>query len=370
MKILNLCPFGVPLYNDFGGIFGGREKVVIDLHRLMSSQGMDVTTLVRETDAGMFPDENTLVRPDEHFSRTSMELTLLSVIDHLKPTHIICHGEFPVLRILGEHGIHCMFIDHQMYYSINNLSWTHYFERVSVNKKLGGKMYDVSQFSVQKKKEVLRYRSGGKDCENFDGAIKLQFPTKELMEAKAQSVSGVPCFIGRFSVNKNISAAARWHKQKLITDFLIMSNSRNREEKVWESSIKTYRTIQEKTQFDVPRKQLIQNLASAPFSLITSPYESAGVAAFESLCLGVPILCSVMSNHSHASMEFVPPAFHNFAYCQIGTGDKISNPYFVRSCEGASVEMRAELRQAVLEYNSREKCVGSLTSKLNAMEPI
>lgn len=369
MKILNLCPFGVPLYNDLGGIFGGREKVVIEIHRLLRSQGVEIVTLVRQSDSRMFADEGTLVRPDEHFDRTKMELTLLSVIDAVSPTHIICHGEFPVLRVLVEHGIRCMFIDHQMYYSINNKSWEHYYGRVSENKKLGGSLYDVSDFSVMKKKEALEYRSGI-PYDLYDGSIRLQHPTQELMQASAQEATGVPCFIGRFSVNKNINAAGRWSKQKLIPDFLVMSNSRNMEQKIWDAAVKTYPEFVQKTRFDVPRPELMRTLASAPFSLVTSPYESAGIAAFESLCLGVPILCAVMSNTTHASKEFVPPDFHHLAYAQVSVGDAISDPDFVSRCLSMTVETRAMIREAVLEYNSVEKCVASLMSKLNKMESV
>lgn len=368
MRILNFPPMNVPIFDDHGTVSSGREKVYIDVHELLHSAGHDVISFTRE--GCRFANEpGVLTRPEWQFERKYRAQTALSLIDQVRPTHVICHGDFPSLGVLTGAGIHCMFVDHQSYFSISNLSCVYYFERVAKNRELGGKLYDVSEFSIAKKSAMLEYRSGQK-YDLFDGSIKFQFPTRELMGASVSPVSGVPCFVGRISKTKNVVAAPRWFKRGVIPDFLVMSNSKTREEVTWDEAVETYPFLPEKTLFDVPRQELLQKLGSAPFSLVTSPYESAGIAAFESLCLGVPILCGIMSHQFHAAAEFIPDEFSHFAFASVATGDKISDPYFIERCQNASLEMRAELRHAVLEYNSRERCTDAIVSKLSLMSPL
>lgn len=315
MKILNLhtCPNG--LFTSERNSRGGLEKVVYDLHTLMLENGVEIHSVCSPNDISSMKQTKNF--HPINYSETSewrgknwelYKSKLWNLIEQIEPTMVIVHGTNKLLKVFNEWKLPVMFIDHQGHGSINKLYHYDFYNKVvPENRIYGGLIFGVSEISTKIKEDEIKKQKIS-DNFQFDGDIIFQYVTDELASYKTyNNPSHTPITIGIPEPYKQIHKIESVRKKGIINDYTIITIKPDKpKQKIidyLEKNIENNPEINKRILYNITREETMKRLSCSSLYVSTSPYESAGITAFEAMSFGVPVLFA-FKNGSFASTMY------------------------------------------------------------------
>lgn len=356
MKILQLHTNKHGLQSDNGYPKGGLEKVVIDIKHALDNAKID-NYVIDSPDSTLGVMDDTVINMSlEQKDYYKNKHIILTWIENNQPDHIIVHGSNKLLKFLTEHNIACLFVDHQQHISINKLYHMSLFNDVVPKaRKVGSLIYSVSSESCITKANKIN-EQGLTDYEfSFDGWMNFQFITNELREIEVKPSNGKLCTIGRSAPDKAPHKIINFaSKTKTPFDIIVMVKI-DKDEDYYKNKLKP---VEDNVSRNISRKETLNILSEAGLYVSTCPSESAGITAFESLCLGVPIVLFESSKYRHASRMYMPE----------GSKYVVSIKEDYSHLINLSLKERQKIREICIEHNSEEKFLNTLISRLEGID--
>ena len=267
--------------------------------------------------------------------------TVRSWVEREKPDLVIAHGTNALLKYLTERGIRVLFVEHSMAISINLNSYGALFGYIAPNARtIGSKIITVSPITMTTKKKAIA--EFGVDFE-FDGWCRFQFPTKELLSRPIEKSEGYCITIARCEKKKSIERMINHCIRNNFDWRLITSLPNQASEELFAKELAKYDSL--KVSKNIPREQTLNILARGAILGSSSPFESAGVTAFEGLMFGLPLLLNEPPSYDriHASRMFLP----NDDFISTLRGDQKKTEKLMN----LSIQERKNLRDMTIEYN-------------------
>lgn len=354
-----------------GAVFGGLAKQVLDTHALLISKGIEIRTVTAASDelesAGFFvlnPEPSSAIwankRSYETYCKALVDYALATNV-----TNIVVHGANRLAKALTSLGVPYLFIEHSMDSSINKrYHEEHFGEVIPKAREQGSKFYSVSQYAKENIERRVREQQLSKNFE-FDGYLKLQYPTDELLAIKVCDGNGSAITIGRCDANKNPAAAISFLGNRMpLKIYAVKSDDNPKEQSYFEKKLKQH-SSSSILRINHNREEMLQDLAVSSIYISTSPNESAGITAFEALCLGIPVV--LMTNKpNHASLMFAPNEA-DYIRCMDPKGIELD---WIEKMGKLTVADRQNIRNQTIDHNDAKHVVDDILAALETMEPL
>jgi hypothetical protein len=348
VKILQLIATKSGIRASSGSPNGGLESVILNLHEAFQNAGWD-----SHYSDSVGSNSDASIRYDlEKYNYEMYANTVRSWVEREKPDLVIAHGTNTLLKYLTERGIRVLFVEHSMATSINLNSYGALFGYVAPNARtIGSKIITVSPITMTTKKKAIA--EFGVDFE-FDGWCRFQFPTKELLSRPIEKSEGYCVTIARCEEKKALMRMTN-HCIKNNFDWrLVTSLPTQASEEFFAKWLSKY--DQTRISKNIPREQTLDILTRGAILGSSSPFESAGVTAFEGLMFGLPLLLNEPPSHDniHASRMFLP----NDDFVSTLRGDQKKTEKLMN----LSLSERKNLRDLTISYNPVDSVLASLES--------
>jgi len=188
----------------------------------------------------------------------------------------------------------------------------------------------------------------------FDGWCRFQFPTKELLSRPIEKSEGYCVTIARCEKKKSIERMINHCIRNNFDWRLVTSLPNQASEELFAKELAKYDSS--KVSKNIPREQTLDILARGAILGSSSPFESAGVTAFEGLMFGLPLLLNEPPSHDniHASRMFLP----NDDFVSTLRGDQKKTEKLMN----LNLSERKNLRDLTISYNPVDSVLASLES--------
>ena len=348
VKVLQLIATKSGIRASSGSPNGGLESVILNLHEAFQNAGWD-----SHYSDSVGSNSDASIRYDlEKYNYEMYANTVRSWVEREKPDLVIAHGTNALLKYLTERGIRVLFVEHSMAISINLNSYGALFGYIAPNARtIGSKIITVSPITMTTKKNAIA--EFGVDFE-FDGWCRFQFPTKELLSRPIEKSEGYCVTIARCEEKKALMRMTN-HCIKNNFDWrLVTSLPTQASEEFFAKWLSKY--DQTRISKNIPREQTLDILTRGAILGSSSPFESAGVTAFEGLMFGLPLLLNEPPSHDniHASRMFLP----NDDFVSTLRGDQKKTEKLMN----LSLSERKNLRDLTISYNPVDTVLASLES--------
>jgi len=345
-KVLQLIATKNGIRAASGSPNGGLEAVILNLHEAFQNAGWES----HYSDSVGSKSEASIRYDLENSNYTAYANTVREWVASKKPDLVIAHGTNALLKYLTDLGIRVLFIEHSMAISINLNSYGALFRDVAPKaRSIGSKIITVSPITMETKKEAIA--EFGVDFE-FDGWCRFQFPTKELLSKPIEKSDGYCITIARCEEKK---ALMRMTNHCIRNNFdwrLVTSTPNSASEEFFAKWLSRY--DQTRIYKNIPREQTLSILARGAILGSSSPFESAGVTAFEGLMFGLPLILNEPPSHDniHASRMFLP----DDEFITTLRGDQKKTEQLMH----LSIKERKNLRDLVIAHNPVQSVLDSL----------
>lgn len=364
MKILQLHTNKHGLVSESGYPKGGLEKVIVDVADTLHDFGID--NFVNDTPDSRYvdtcSDQNRVISHslDQKSYNRYFKKIILTWIESNKPDHIIVHGSNKLLRFLTENGIACLFVDHQMYTSINKLYHDDLFNAVVPQaRSIGSLIYTVSAASKNDKEEKINgqgwYMNGTFE---FDGWLKFQHSTNELMEYGVSPGNGRMITIGRAAGDKAPHHLIKYSAGTPADIFIMYDPGDDKSLRYRDEKILKKKTPNIEVHENAKRSDILRALNNSSIYYSTSPGESAGITAFEALSMGVPVVLNEKQDRKHASRMFMPE----------GTPYIRSKDEDIPDLMNMTLEERIRCKEECARHNTPESFIDELIRVLKRID--
>jgi hypothetical protein len=377
VRILNIHSYPFGLVNKEGSPNGGGEKVHLDIHHLLEENGIDIYSFCSESDP-LHGDRWVKVLPSGGLdpwkkNKTQIYADITKAINKLKPDIIINNGSDKLLRLTNHLRIPSLFVDHRSN-DIHKLYHADFFTNSAFkNRELGGKSVTVSLYSQLTKNNVIKKYWGDKGYE-LDGYLQFQYVTPELESYEVAKYKTKNCItIGRPETNKNPHRIKKF-AEKYKLDYRIITQLPDKPkpdtEKYFNEKIVANPGVLKRTHVNIGRKFTMTMLKNSMLYYSTSEIESAGITAFESLCLGVPLVLYSPLRY-HASQMFAPDGEK---YCWDYDNKTANLEEYVEHCKSLNFDQRREIANYTRSHSSKRiiamKIIQQLDSIYNNKKPV
>ena len=345
MKYLNIfVAAGNPkqgLLNEFGIPVGGTEKVVMECHERLLENGFE--SYVIDSVESPYTAENRILAYGAGDGTGEVNQKVAEICQGFD--HIVVHSNFTLPKYLNKMGIPYTFVDHLMLTPVNKMFYEDFFVETWVKaKELGSRFVTVSEYAKKWKEE--QYQKFNPDF-YFDNFFKFQFVTSELAEVEVKAGEGYGTQIARPSKEKNLNRFA-----KMTGEYKILSNG---DPEKAESCDKVINSIL----WNRSRQETMDVLSRASYFYATSNLESAGIAPFEALCSGVPVVL-YDNGAGHTSYMFAPKGA--WYVCRHDETDKIEK------YKTLTLEQRQEISAEVRDFNHSSRQFADLLTLINSVQ--
>ena len=348
MKVLQLIATKSGIRASSGSPNGGLESVILNLHEAFQNAGWD-----SHYSDSVGSNSDASIRYDlEKYNYEMYANTVRSWVEREKPDLVIAHGTNALLKYLTERGIRVLFVEHSMAISINLNSYGALFGYIAPNARtIGSKIITVSPITMTTKKKAIA--EFGVNFE-FDGWCRFQFPTKELLSRPIEKSEGYCVTIARCEKKKSIERMLNHCIRNNFDWRLVTSLPNQASEELFAKELAKYDST--KVSKNIPREKTLDILSRGAILGSSSPFESAGVTAFEGLMFGLPLLLNEPPSHDniHASRMFLP----NDDFVSTLRGDQKKTEKLMN----LSLQERKNLRDLTISYNPVESVLASLES--------
>jgi len=297
----------IPKFSNLDGLcsksgipLGGLEKTIIDMHDLLLEKGEDSIVVDSKTS---FLNKSVEKIFSKDLSSVNNSKNIVDLVFKIKPDVILIHGNNSVFSRLTKLKIPCVLIDHQNHSQINKLYHEGLFLdnwKIIKQFNLKSKFITVSLNSKIKKEQVIN-KNINTDFK-YDDFFIFQHLTSELEQVTIKHSEGCVITIGRCNFDKKPHLI----KKLNVDNYKILTLNNELKTEKEQLYFDTYFKKPEdltNVLFNLDRKTTLDILSKSSFYYSTCPNESAGISAFESLCLGVPLVLNE-NNLPHASRMF------------------------------------------------------------------
>ena len=348
VKILQLIATKSGIRASSGSPNGGLESVILNLHEAFQNAGWD-----SHYSDSVGSNSDASIRYDlEKYNYEMYANTVRSWVKREKPDLVIAHGTNALLKYLTERGIRVLFVEHSMAISINLNSYGALFGYIAPNARtIGSKIITVSPITMTTKKKAIA--EFGVDFE-FDGWCRFQFPTKELLSRPIEIAQAYCVTIARCEKKKSIERMINHCIRNNFDWRLVTSLPTQASEELFAKELSKYDST--KVSKNIPREKTLDILSRGAILGSSSPFESAGVTAFEGLMFGLPLLLNEppSQDNIHASRMFLP----NDDFVSTLRGDQKKTEKLMN----LSLSERKNLRDLTISYNPVNTVLTSLES--------
>jgi len=331
LRIVQIC--NNPLFNSKGVLNGGIEKVIVDTHELLQSHGFDSNIIHFDT------SEESTIKKNKRLLSKLLEYDV-----------VIIHNHQSIVKYLNKENKPFIFVEHWSLESINKLYYYDFFTRDYQNAKKNGSIFlTVSQTAKDFKENFFKKKWGINFT--FDGFIKFQHLSRELDSINVSEGNGKAITIARASREKQIHLIDKLPN----IDYDIISIPFKDNKSYYDRNLKQ---IEEKILWNLDRKTTLDKLRKASVYYATCRIESAGIAPFEALCSGLPLVLNE-GEFGHASRMFAPK--DAWYICRSDENEKIEE------FKKLSLEQRQQISKEVREYNSVDNFIESFKYWINKL---
>ena len=370
MKVLNVhsSPFGI--FSKTGSYMGGLEKVVFDTHNLLKST-FELKSFCSVSD-NLEGDGWMPILPSEGLgywvkNRKQLYRDITLAIKAEAPDVIINHGSEKILKLSNLLGIPSLFIDHRAN-QLHKLYHEGFFTNLGFKtQELGGKVYTVSEFSKNCKE--LEIRKLWNSDFKFDGWVNFQYV--ESIEPLIDIPNKKCITIGRPENNKSPHRIETLRKKFGIEYDLVTSlpdNPKTDTEKYFTTKLQSNQNIVNRMSLNVSRENTLELLKNSSLYYSTSPIESAGITAFESLSYGIPVLLHSPSG-KHASTMYIPDG-KGVAWEYFTTKNMDEVKFFIYKCMNYTYDERLSIQTELVNNNSKELLLNILGDIIKSIKAV
>lgn len=348
MKIIQISNTRRGLKNSSGSFTSGMEKIMVETHEVLLEMGYN--SYIVDSLVSSYSGKN-IIRLDFD-NRISLTKKMIETIKVGKYDVVILHGHNSLAGNLAKENIPFIFIDHQSHESINRLFVrSAYEDNYDKAKSLGSLFVNVSEISTPKKNSKIQKFNPKFE---YDHSIKFQYFSPEL-DRFYDDISDHIIVVGRANPQKRI------HKIKEISEYLnipykIITQVASVDNEVELEYFDKYLSNDENVLLNIPRELTVEMIGRSRAFVSTCPVESAGIAAFEALCMGVPVLLNESRTYQHASRMFLPKESKYIGNWKTENVSDILN---------ISLEERKILSEFTRKFNSKESFKKSLIELLD-----
>lgn len=281
--------------NESKNINGGLEKVIVETHQILLENGYDSHVIDSMYSTYEAPNVHKISDPSKGKSNNELLASELEKYDV-----IIVHTHPSIVPYLNRKSIKYVYIDHWSLQSVNKVFYEFLFTTEWEKGKANGSIFlSVSEGAVAHKEHAV---SKWAPNFRFDGYMKYQFVPKEMESLEIGKPDGKVIGIGRPTSEKKIHITPTLGLPYKIVS--IMSENKSNLAKDHENYYqKKLKPIEDNIMWNLTREQTLEEIRNSSILYSTCPVESAGIVAFEALCLGVPVVLNE-GKFVHASRMF------------------------------------------------------------------